>query len=186
MAFTMFRNFLTWDLKSKSPVVYSTEDLKYARADVRPALSGTFNVTSKNGKKIPCETVWERLTHVVEAFPPETVEEITWVPKEQITEAARTYAMSKPAVLMSHMGTTMQTNVIQTSRLLSLLIAITGNFDAKDGNGVVQYPIDSYLVMSSKVLRADRKVEEKQIGAAEYPLFAGPDIAEAPSILIAA
>ncbi len=47
--------------------------------------------------------------------------------------------------------------------------------DAREGNGVVQYPIPSYLEMSSKILRADRKVEEKQIGAAEYPLFSGPD-----------
>ena len=76
---------------------------------------------------------------------------------------------------MTHMGITMQTNVIQTSRLLSLLITITGNFDAMKGNGLVQYPIKSYLEMSSKILRANRQVEEKQIGAAEYPLFSGPD-----------
>ena len=168
-------NFTAWDLESKSPVVYNTGELKYERADFTAALSGTIKVTLMKGKEVTCETVWQRLVSIVEEFSPERVEEITWVPAEQMIEAARTYANSKPAVLMSHMGTTMQTNVIQTTRLLSLLIALTGNFDAKEGNGVVQYPINSYLEMSSKILRADRKVEKKQIGAAEYPLFSGPD-----------
>ena len=82
-------------------------------------------------------------------------------------DAARTYATSKPAALLSHMGTTMHNNVIQTTRLLSLLITVTGNFDAREGNGVVQFPIGSYLD-TSRDLR-NRKAEEKQIGAAEYP-----------------
>jgi anaerobic selenocysteine-containing dehydrogenase len=127
----------------------------------------------KNGKEVACETVWERFSKVVAPFTPEKVEEITWVPANQMIEAARTYATSKPAALLSHMGTTMHNNVIQTTRLLSLLITVTGNFDAKEGNGVVQFPIRSYLE-TSRDLR-NRKAEEKQIGAAEYPLFAGPD-----------
>jgi len=168
-------NFLAWDPESAGPVVYGTEDLKYENINMTPALSGAFKVTLTDGKEVVCEPVWQRFMKVVEAFSPERVEEITWVPAQQIVEAARTYATSKPAVLMTHMGTTMQTNVIQTTRLLSLLIALTGNFDAKEGNGVVQYPISSYLEMSSKILRADREVEEKQIGAMEYPLLSGPD-----------
>ncbi|MBW1998563.1 MAG: molybdopterin-dependent oxidoreductase [Deltaproteobacteria bacterium] len=168
-------NYVAWDLESDRPVIYRTADLTYEEDFRRPALTGTFEISLLNGKQVPCEPVWQRLIRVVEPFTPERVEEITWVPSAQIIEAATTYATSKPAVLMTHMGITMQTNVIQTSRLLSLLIAITGNFDAKEGNGVVQYPISSYLEMSSKILRADRQVEEKQIGAAEYPLFSGPD-----------
>jgi anaerobic selenocysteine-containing dehydrogenase len=168
-------NFLAWDPESTGPVVYDTEDLEYEKTNMTPALSGSYKVRLMNGEEVTCETVWEKFTKVVEAFSTEKVEEITWVPAQQIVEAARVYATSKPAVLMSHMGTTMQSNVIQTTRLLSILIAITGNFDAKEGNGVVQFPINSYLEMSSKVLRADRTVEEKQIGAKEYPLFSGPD-----------
>jgi len=167
-------NFLAWDLKSNNPVIYSTEDVKYEKTDVTLALSGTFKIKLTNGKEVKCEPAWQRFLKVIEAFSPERVEEITWVPAEQMIEAARTYATSKPAVLLSHMGTTMHNNVIQTSRLLSLLITITGNFDAKEGNGVVQYPINSYLQLSSSILRPDRKAEEKQVGAAEYPLFSGP------------
>src|SRR4030042_2308350 len=145
------------------PGGYSTKDLNYEKTDVTPALSGPFTVRLINGKEVTCETVWQRFVRIVEEYTPERVEEITWVPAGQMIEAARTYATSKPAVLLTHMGTTMQTNVIQTSRLSSLLIALTGNFDTKEGNGVVQYPINSYLEMSSKILRAHRKVEEKQI-----------------------
>ena len=67
-----------------------------------------------------------KLTAMIADYPPEKVAEMTWVPAEQIVEAARLYATSKPAALLSHMGPTMQTNVIQTSRMFSLLIAITG------------------------------------------------------------
>jgi anaerobic selenocysteine-containing dehydrogenase len=168
-------NYLAWDPESNSPVTYNTEDVAYEKKELNPALSGTFQVALAKGQEITCETVWQKFMNIVEEYTPERVEEMTWVPSEQVIEAARIYATSKPAVLLSHMGITMQTNVIQSSRLLSLLIAITGNFDAKEGNGVVQYPIASYLEMSSKILRADRKTEEKQIGAAEYPLFSGPD-----------
>ena len=148
--------------------------MKYEKTEMTPALNGAFKVKLKDGKEVACETVWDRLAKSVEPYTPEKVEE-GWrgFPTKQIVEAARTYATSKPAALLSHMGTTMHNNVIQTTRLPSLLITITGNFDAKEGNGVVQFPINSYLE-TSRILR-NRKAEEKQIGAAEYPLFAGPD-----------
>ena len=168
-------NFVAWDLESSRPVIYRTKNLDYEKTDRTLALSGPFTVRLVNGKEVTCETVWQRFVDIVKEYSPKRVEEITWVPAEQVIEAARTYATSKPAVLMTHMGTTMHTNVIQTTRLLSLLIALTGNFDAREGNGVVQYPVSSYLEMSSKIMRVDRKCEEKQIGAAEYPLFSGPD-----------
>lgn len=168
-------NYLAWDLKSDSPVIYRSNDLSYEKEDITPALSGIFRIVMTDGNEIECEPVWQRFKAEVEAFTPERVEELTWVPREQIIEAARTYATSKPAVLLTHMGTTMHNNVIQTSRLLSLLIAITGNFDAKEGNGVMRLPIKSYTEVSSKISRHDRQVEEKQIGAKEYPLFSGPD-----------
>ena len=168
------KNYLAWDKKFNGPVIYQTEKVSYEKNFV-PALKCHGKITLRNGKKIVCETVWENFNNIVDSFSPELVESLTWVPAKQIVEAARTYATIKPAVLMTHMGVTMQSNVIQTSRLLSILIAITGNFDLKEGNGVVQYPIDSYHEMSSKIFRADRDVESKQIGAQEYPLFSGPD-----------
>jgi len=168
-------NFVALDSKSGALISYSPLTVNYETSEFKPALDGNHEVTLLSGKKVTCQPVWQRLKEVVKEYPPEKVEEMTWVPAEQIVKAARIYATSKPAVLLAHMGSTMQTNVIQTSRLLSLLIAITANFDMKDGNGVAQYPIDSYIEMSSKILRASRAVEEKQIGAAEFPLFSGPD-----------
>lgn len=168
-------NFVVWDPESSALKSYNPLTLNYEKSEFKPALTGSYDVTLISGKKVICQPVWQRLKEIVEEYSPEKVEEIAWVPAEQIVKAARIYATSKPAVLLTHMGPTMQTNVIQTSRLLSILIAITGNFDIKDGNGVAQYPIDSYVEMSSKILRSSREVEEKQIGAAEFPLFSGPD-----------
>ena len=41
----------------------------------------------------------DRLKERVKQYPPELVEEISWVPKEKLIAAARLYAGSKPAAI---------------------------------------------------------------------------------------
>jgi anaerobic selenocysteine-containing dehydrogenase len=166
-------NFVVWDAKSNAAAVYDSSTMGYKAADVKPALTGAYKVRLANGEEVTCETVWQRLMAKVEEYPPERVEEITWVPKEQVIEAARMYATSKPAALMTHMGIAMNANSIQTSRALSILITITGNLDVKGGNVFARYPAAGYLEFR-KNLRCPPEVEEKTIGAAEFPLLAGP------------
>ena len=70
--------------------------------------------------------------HVLE-YPPETVEEVTWVDKEKITQAARLYALHGPACI--HWGNGLDTNInsIQCSRSIAILRAITGNLGIPGG-----------------------------------------------------
>lgn len=70
----------------------------------------------------------------VEAYPPEKVEEITWVPAEQICLAARTYAAAKPAAIQ--WGNPIEHNIhtFDAVRALICLMAITGNLDIPGGN----------------------------------------------------
>ena len=70
----------------------------------------------------------------VEAYPPEKVEEITWVPAEQIRLAARTYAAAKPAAIQ--WGNPIEHNIhtFDAVRALICLMAITGNLDIPGGN----------------------------------------------------
>ena len=42
---------------------------------------------------------FDKLKERAQEFPPDKVEEITWVPKEKIIQAARLYAASKPAAI---------------------------------------------------------------------------------------
>lgn len=110
-------------------------------------------------------------------YPPERVAEITWVPKEKIVEAARLYATIKPATLQSGLGTSMHDNSFQTCRAISILPALTGNLDVKGGNIFnVPYhhlPVLTYMNMR-KLLRPPAEVEAKQLGAEDFPLWAGP------------
>jgi len=133
-------NFMVWDINSNAPVVYDSSTMGYKISIVKPALMGTYKITLASDEEVECETVWQRLVAKVEEYTPGKVEEITWVPRQEIVDAARTYATSKPAVLMTHMGIAMNPNSIQTSRALSLLIAITGNLDILEGNVFARFP----------------------------------------------
>ena len=71
---------------------------------------------------------FEDLEKLVQAYPPERVEEITRVSATKIREAARLYATQKPAQLsLSPNSTTQHTNGFQNHRAIILLPAITGN-----------------------------------------------------------
>ncbi|MCL7401156.1 MAG: molybdopterin-dependent oxidoreductase [Thaumarchaeota archaeon] len=117
---------------------------------------------------------FDLLAKRVEEYPPEKVEEITWVPREQIIEAARLYATSKPAALHSHLGVSMSYNSVQAGRAISILVAITGNLDVRGGAELPQYPIKLTYMNLKKQLRLPPDVEKKTIGADKYPLLSGP------------
>ena len=60
---------------------------------------------------------------------------ITGVDQGDIEKAARLYAETKPAALMSGMSATVHhTNGIQNHRAITALIGLTGNFDVEGGN----------------------------------------------------
>ncbi len=80
----------------------------------------------------------------VRTFTPTRTEGITGVPAEKIMEAARLYATTKPAALMTSANTTVHhTNGVQNHRAIISLIGLTGNFDRKGGNQVIE-PISYY------------------------------------------
>ena len=71
-------------------------------------------------------------------FTPEAAERITGVPKDKIIKAARLYATTKPAAIVTSSNTTVHhTNGVQNHRALTALIGLTGNFDRPGGNHIV-------------------------------------------------
>ncbi|MDI9619385.1 MAG: molybdopterin-dependent oxidoreductase [Candidatus Nezhaarchaeota archaeon] len=114
------------------------------------------------------------LAERAQEYPPEKVEEITWVPRQQIVEAARLYATLKPAALHSHLGVSMSYNSVQASRAISILVAITGNLNVRGGAELPQYPIKLTYMNLKRQLRLPPEVEGKTIGAHKYPLLSGP------------
>ncbi|MGI9860132.1 molybdopterin-dependent oxidoreductase [Moorella naiadis] len=76
----------------------------------------------------------ERLAELVKDYPPERVEELTRVPTELIIKATKLYATTKPACLQDGNGLDQHTNVVNTTRAIACLRALTGNLDIPGGN----------------------------------------------------
>jgi anaerobic selenocysteine-containing dehydrogenase len=76
---------------------------------------------------------FDQLKAHVQSYSPEKAEEITWVPAGKIIEAARFYALNKPASIRWGNGIDQGVNSFQTARAISILRAITGNLGVPGG-----------------------------------------------------
>ncbi len=108
---------------------------------IDPALTGSFEVTLKDGSVHTARTVWDAFTERCAEFAPEKAAEITHVPADQIELAAKTYATRlAPETGYGNGGIGYMLaiehgcNAIQNSRALDCLVGITGNWDTPGGN----------------------------------------------------
>jgi len=81
---------------------------------------------------------FEEYRQYVQQFTPERGEEMTGVPADKITRAARMYASVKPAAIMPSASPVVHhTNGVQNYRAVFALVGLTGNYDIPGGNFVV-------------------------------------------------
>ena len=83
---------------------------------------------------------WDPFVKRVNEYPPDRVEQITWVPQEKIREAARLFATTKPAAIQWGVAIEQQINCADNDRLLMALMGITGNIDAPGGQVLFRPP----------------------------------------------
>ncbi len=76
---------------------------------------------------------FDKLKAHVQPFTPQWAEDITWVPADQITRAARLFATIKPATIKDGNALDENVNSVQTARAILCLVAITGNLDVPGG-----------------------------------------------------
>ena len=106
---------------------------------------GMCNVIIEEGlhDKEFCENYvhgWDQFVERVKEWPLERTEQVTWVPKEKIAEAARLYATTKPAAIQWGVGVEIQSNLTNNDRSLIALMGITGNLDVPGGQMLFQTP----------------------------------------------
>ena len=119
---------------------------------------------------------FEHLEQRAAAYPPSVAAELTSVAAEDIVSAARLYA-DGPATFVSGHGIDAFSWGVQTFRAYHCLVAISGNVDRLGGNRRLKTPrgFRSYLeILHDPEFRLPRDVEEQTIGAAQFPLWAGP------------
>jgi anaerobic selenocysteine-containing dehydrogenase len=81
---------------------------------------------------------FDQLKDRVQEYTPQRVEEITWVPADQVVAAARMYA-SGPAIIPWNPATDQISNSTQALRAMGILRAICGNLDAEGGEMLMGY-----------------------------------------------
>ncbi len=117
---------------------------------------------------------FDELTEHIEKYPPEEVEQITWVPAGKIREMARLYATIKPASISPRNALDMHTNASCAIRAINILMSITGNIDIKGGN-VIVIPVSMGFEDLHLHEKLPPEVKEKKIGADKvlYSRFSG-------------
>ena len=83
---------------------------------------------------------WASFVERVNEYPLSRVEQITWVPKEKIREAAVLFATTKPAAIQWGVAIEQQINCADNNRSLLALMGITGNIDARGGQVLFKPP----------------------------------------------
>jgi len=110
-------------------------------------------------------------------FSPHVTERITGVPADLIVKAARLFATTKPASILSGANATVHhTNGVQNHRALSCLIGLTGNYDREGGNYVVP---PAYLYVPNGLITRQAQFEQSRpyeempprIGQNRFPVW---------------
>lgn len=113
---------------------------------------------------------WDKFVERVQEYPLDKVEKITWVPAAKIKEAARLYAKTKPACIQWGVAIEQTINCTDNNRILTDLMAITGNLDAPGGNVFFTPPPVRTLSQFGMHRELSAEQREKQLGGNTYKL----------------
>jgi anaerobic selenocysteine-containing dehydrogenase len=120
---------------------------------------------------------FDALAERVAQWPASRAAEVSGVPRRKIEEAASLYA-DGPSCFVSGHGIDAMSNGVQTFRAFHCLVAISGNLDRPGGNRRGKRPKgfrSGFDVLHDPAFRLPLEVEKQTIGAAQFPLWSGPE-----------
>jgi len=115
---------------------------------------------------------WDAFTERVKQYPPERVQEITWVEKDLIRKAARLYATTKPACIHWGVPTEQNNNCADCTRIMTGLMAATGNLDAPGGNVLYVNPPTRTVAEFARHKELSPAQRAKRLGGEQFKLGA--------------
>jgi len=160
------KKYVAWDAAEKKPVFYDPATGRYAHDGADLALEGEIRIATPPGD-VTCHPAFELFAALCRRHTPEMVKTICWIPPEQLEQTARMLWESRPVSYYAWSGHEQHTNTTQTARAMSLLYALTGNFDAPGGN--VLFPTIPSAPITGEDLPAAKKLAPA-VGRAERPL----------------
>ena len=113
---------------------------------------------------------WDAFVKRVREYPLDRVEEITWVGRGLIREAARVYANTKPACIQWGVPIEQTLNCTDANRLLTALMAVTGNLDVPGGNVFFVPPPVRRVSEFSRHRDLPPEQRKKRLGGEQYKL----------------
>ena len=126
-------DLLAWDEAQNELVAYSIPQRTYSRI-CKKELDASVELILATGETSRCRSAFGLYRDLCDAYPPDSVEQLTWVDARQVTETAQLLYASRPVSYYAWSGVGQHTNATQTDRAISLLMALTGSFDAPGGN----------------------------------------------------
>lgn len=112
---------------------------------------------------------FDEYAEMVSEYKPESVEKITWVPSEEIREAARLIATASTALLQWGVALDQREDCVDGSRAVFALMGLTGNIE-KPGSMVVGPELLKYITGWGRELLPPEQ-DEKRIGTDQLILY---------------
>jgi anaerobic selenocysteine-containing dehydrogenase len=160
------RQYIAWSEAMDGPILYNPATGSYEGDHPEPNLFGTYTIKTLQGE-ITCKPAFELTTDLCRQYPPERVEAISGVSREQIEGTARMLWEARPVAYYAWSGVEMQSNSTQIARAIAQLYALTGSFDCPGGN--VLFPKVPTVEIEGKELISDGQ-RARTLGLPERPL----------------
>jgi anaerobic selenocysteine-containing dehydrogenase len=160
------KKYVAWNEPAGCPVLYDPATGRYESGAGELALFGTFTLQTPQGE-VACKPAFELTTEQCNLYPPEQVEAISGVGRDQVEAAARMLWEARPVAYYAWSGVEMQTNSTQIARAIAQLSVLTGSFDVPGGN-VLFSSVPSANVAGFEMLPAGQAV--KALGFKDRPL----------------
>ncbi len=129
-------DFVIWDEATGSPAAITRDDVgtRMTQQGLRPALEGTFTVTTVDGRSVEVMTLWSLYQIHLKDYDLDTVAEITHAPKTLIERLATDIATIKPVAIHQGEGINHWFHATEMNRAAYLPLMLTGNL-GKPGAG---------------------------------------------------
>ena len=161
------RHLFAWDTEARRLVGYDATAGRYDGSSAHLALEGEYRIATRDGEVL-CHPAFELYARLCRQYPPQRIEEVCWIPRAQVEQAAQLIWQARPVSYYAWSGHEQHANVTQTARALSTLYALTGSFDAKGGNVLFPGPAGQPIV-GAELARKGAKtlgLEERPLGPA--------------------